>query len=88
MVLYDPSRTPEVASADAVLIVHDFLQRCRRWAAEREIPARLQQVQADLDPQDAARLQQWIAYLRFTEHAIEELESGRLDHWFTDGDST
>jgi hypothetical protein len=83
MALYDPQRTPRVAPEDAVLVVRDFLQRCRRWA-EREIPRRLEQVAADGRPETAAKLHAWIAYVQFTDHALRELETGQLDHWFTD----
>lgn len=84
MALWDPARQPEVAPEDAVVVVHRFLERVRAWAAEREIPARTQRVATELDPAEAAKLHAWIAYLRFTEHALAELEDGTLDRWFAD----
>jgi hypothetical protein len=80
--LYDPNRRVQIDPADAVVVVHDFLDRCRRWA-ERDLPRRVEQVSAELQPEDAAKLHGWITYLRHTEHAIDELKKGELDHWFT-----
>lgn len=82
MALYDPTREPDVTPEDAVLVVRAFLQRCARWAEEREIPRRLDELGEVADPGRAAELHAWIAYLRFTEHAIRELEDGTLDGWF------
>lgn len=83
MPLYDPDHEPQVAAEDAVVVVHRFLEQVRQWAQEREIPKRLARVEADLDPGEAAKLHGWITYLRFTEHALGELEDGTLDGWFT-----
>jgi hypothetical protein len=66
-----------------VQAVHGFLQRCRTWALEQEIPRRLEQVAQTNDPAAAAKLHEWVAYLQFTEHALRELEQGTLDAWFT-----
>ena len=85
MSLYDPARKPQVDPADAVLVVHEFLERCRAWAVEREIPKRLQRVAQDADPAEAGKLHEWVAYARFVEHAMKELREGALDDWFTDG---
>ena len=68
--------------AAAALTAHRFLLRCRQWAVEIELPKCRERVQQSTDPEDAARLHQWISYLQFTDHAIAELESGALDHWF------
>ena len=87
MPLFDPDREVAVAPEDAVHVVHDFLLRCRAWAIEREIPKRLQRVEADQDPAEAAKLHGWITWRRFCEHALREIEDGTLDAWF-DGDST
>ncbi len=86
MALIDEGRAARVAPADAAAVVHAFLGRCRRWALEREIPARAEKAAASLDPADAARLHEWVAYLRFTEHTLRELEEGRLDHWFKESE--
>ena len=85
MSLYDPARTARVEPADAVLVVHDFLRRCRQWAVEREIPARLERVARSGDPAEAGKLHEWVAYAQFVEHAMTELRDGTLDHWFTGG---
>ncbi len=85
MPLFNPAHRPALAPQDAVAAVHDFLQRCQHWAAEIEIPKRLQRVEEDLQTEDAAKLHAWVAYLRFTEHALGELEAGKLDHWFQEG---
>ena len=83
MPLYDPNHQPRLAPADALSTVHTFLQRCRQWALEQEIPQRLEKVRSGLQPQEAAKLHEWIAYLRFVEHTLHELEAGTLDHWFS-----
>ena len=82
MPLYNADRRPEISPEAAAHAVHGFLLRCRAWAVEKEIPKRLQRVEETSDPAEAAKLHEWIAYLRFTEHAIGELEQGELDHWF------
>ena len=83
MPLYDADRDPAVEPEDAVIVVHRFMQRCRAWATDREIPKRIDRVAESLRPEDAAKLHAWIAYLQFTEHVLSELEDGTLDHWFT-----
>lgn len=83
MPLYDPDRRADVPPELAAQAVHDFLQRCRQWAADVEIPKRLDRVAQGLEAAEAAKLHEWIAYLKFTEHALAELERGELDHWFT-----
>lgn len=83
MPLFDPQRETDIDPKDAIVAVHDFLLKCREWAQQREIPKRVQRVDAELDPAAAAQLHAWISYLRFTEHALEELENGTLDHWFS-----
>lgn len=82
MPLYDPERAPDVAPEDAVAVVHDFLRRCRDWAVEREIPKRLHRVAEGQEPAEAAKLHEWIAWRRYVEHALQELEAGTLDSWF------
>lgn len=82
MPLYDPDHSPTVAPEDAIAVVHEFLGFCRAWATEREIPRRLERVESNLEPADVAALHQWVTWMRFTEHALEELENGTLDHWF------
>lgn len=85
MPLYDPQRVVHVDPRDAVAVARDFMVRCRDWAAQREIPARLERVCDGLDPVEAGKLHAWVAWMRFCEHAIAELEDGRLDAWFLDG---
>lgn len=83
MPLYDATLQPNVAPEDALKIVHQFLTKCHGWASAREIPKRLKELESSLDKDQAAKLHEWIAYLRFTEHTIRELEDGTLDHWFS-----
>ena len=83
MSLYDPERQPDVAAEDAVAIVHDFLEKCRSWATEREIPKLLARLEADAMTEDAAKLHQWTTWRDFVDHALHELEDGTLDRWFS-----
>lgn len=82
MSLFDPERQPDLSPEDAIVVVHRFLHRCRTWATDREIPERLARLAEDPTPERAAKLHAWTSYLAFTEHALAELESGTLDHWF------
>jgi hypothetical protein len=79
MPLYDASRKPEVAPEDAVLVVHDFVGKCRAWAVG-EIAKR--EATAAGDPVATAKLEAWRSYLAFTDHTLRELEEGTLDRWF------
>jgi hypothetical protein len=87
-VLWRPGLTPDVPPDQAVAVVHAFLVRCRGWALTREIPKRTLRVQQDPTPEAVASLHSWVSYLRFTEHAIQEIETGTLDHWFRRPDNT
>jgi len=82
MTLYDPNRAPQVDPADAVKVVEAFLEKCRAWAIEREIPKRLQRVEQTHDLAEAAKLHEWVAWERFVDHALVELRDGTLDAWF------
>lgn len=82
MTLYDPSRAPHVHPADAVRVVEDFLERCRAWAVDVEIPKRLKRVEDSHDLGEAAKLHQWVTWERFVDHALRELRDGTLDPWF------
>lgn len=82
MALYDPDHNPQVSPQDAAVVAHRFLTRCRDWARDREIPRRLEQVGEGLDPVAAGRLHAWVAWMRFCEHALTEIEDGTLDAWF------
>lgn len=84
--LYDPARTPRVDPRDAAAIAHAFLRRCRAWGAEREIPDRIRRLQEAPTRQEAAELHAWAAWVEFVDHALREVESGRLDHWFGEAD--
>ena len=84
--LFDPARRSEVDPADAVQVAHAFLARCRRWGAEREIPTRLERLREHPTPEEAAKLHAWTSWVAFVDRAMAELESGTLDHWFTDRD--
>lgn len=86
--LWQPGPAPDVAPEHAVAVVHAFLVRCRTWALTREIPKRTLRVQQDPSPEAVASLHSWVSYLRFTEHAIQEIETGTLDHWFRRPDNT
>lgn len=82
-----PIPAPAVDKADAVRIVEGFLERCRAWAIEREIPKRLRRVEETHDPAEAAKLHEWVAWERFVDHALAELRDGTLDAWFTGPDA-
>src|SRR5262245_53346018 len=85
--LYDPTRTVDMDPADAVIVVHRFLEKCAAWAERREIPKTVDRVRTASDPQEAAsqaaRLHAWTSWLAFVRHAQSELRSGSLDRWFT-----
>ena len=80
--LYKPGYSPELLPSDALAITHEFLLFCRQWAVEKEIPKRRAELRDSNDPERVARLTAWESYIEFTDHAIHELESGTLDHWF------
>ena len=80
--LYIEGYTPQVPPEDALAVTREFLLFCRSWATEKEIPKRRAQLHDSSDPERVARLQAWLSYVDFTDHAIQELESGTLDHWF------
>lgn len=82
MALYDPEREPAVEPADAAAVVHAFLVKARAWAIEREIPKRIERVREGHDMGEAAQLHAWVAWQRFVEHTLREIEDGTLDHWF------
>jgi hypothetical protein len=89
--LFDAERAanpPEIDPADAVIAVHRFLVRCRAWGAEREVPRLLARLGASPTPapEDAAKLHAWTSWVAFVDHALGELESGKLDPWFIRGD--
>lgn len=83
MTLFEPDRHPQVGAQDALAIVHRFVEQCRAWAVDKEIPKRLQRLADDPDASEGARLQAWITYRDFLDHTLRELEDGTLDHWFT-----
>jgi hypothetical protein len=80
--LYKDGYKPQLSPEDALAATHQFLLFCRHWAVEKEIPKRKQRFEHSGNPEDATRLRDWQVYLDFTEHAISELETGTLDHWF------
>jgi len=84
MSLYDRNRAPVMHPADAVFAVHGFLERCRGWGTEREIPKLLARLTTDPSPEDAAKLHAWTSWVTFVDHALAEIESGHLDPWFTE----
>ena len=76
-------RRGSTASAEqAITSVHQFLERCRTWGTEREIPKLLARLAEHATPSDASRLHEWTTWVAFVDHAMAELESGTLDHWF------
>ncbi|TNE86394.1 MAG: hypothetical protein EP330_21885 [Deltaproteobacteria bacterium] len=85
MAHFDPEYTPDVSPADRAAIAHDFMKRCREWAVTVELPKRRQAVLDSDDPEAAAKLHQWLTWLAFTDHALGEIESGKLDPWFDGG---
>ncbi len=84
MALFDPEHRVDVDAADAATLTHRFLTRCRAWAVEKEIPKRLTRTAESLDPAEAARLHEWVAWVAFVDHALHEVESGKLDPWFAE----
>jgi len=80
--LFDPTRHVDVDPRDAVRVAHAFMQRCRTWAVEVELPKRRGRVQHSDAPEHAAKLHGWLTYLAFLDHTLAELEDGTLDHWF------
>lgn len=83
---YDPDHAPSIDGRDAAAVVHRFLVRCRAWGADREVPARLERVRNHPVPEEAAKLHAWVAWVAFVDHALRELESGKLDDWLVDRD--
>lgn len=79
---FDRSHTPSATPAERAAIAHDFLVRCREWATEVELPKRRREALESDAPEAAAKLHQWLTWLAFTEHALAEIESGKLDPWF------
>jgi hypothetical protein len=84
MALLEDARrsSPALAPDASILAVERFLRRCLEWADEVELPKRRARVQTSTDAADAASLHAWLAYRAFTEHALQELGEGTLDHWF------
>ncbi len=76
----------ELTTAEQRAAVQAFLVRCRSWATEREIPIRVQQISEDPRAERAASLHAWLSWRDFIDHALVELESGTLDHWFPEPD--
>lgn len=62
----------DTTPAERLAAVHAFTTRCRAWAVAA-IARRQEEGRAADD---------WELYLRFTDHTLEELENGALDHWF------
>jgi hypothetical protein len=64
--------TPPDDPAQALAAAHAFVTRCRAWAVD-ELARRAENGK----PREA-----WESYLAFTDHTLQELENGTLDHWF------
>ena len=56
--------------------VADFLRRCIEYADE----AIAKKTQSGDDSEELAK---WLAYRDYTDYALKEVESGELNHWFT-----
>jgi hypothetical protein len=56
-------------------IVLDYLKRCNAYA-EDSIARKTERDEFD-------QTVSWKSYIEFNDHAIEEIENGTLDHWFT-----
>ena len=56
-------------------IVLDYLKRCNAYA-EDSIARKTERDEYD-------QTVSWKSYIEFNDHAIEEIENGTLDHWFT-----
>ena len=80
--LFKAAPPPEVEPTAAVHVAHAFIQRCRAWATERELPKRRAAAAVADDPAVVAKLHGWLTYVQFLEHTLKELEDGTLDHWF------
>jgi hypothetical protein len=81
-ILFKKGYNPTIDARDALSITHEFLLFCRQWALEKEIPKRLAEAAETDITTRATPLAEWETYVKFTDHAIYELESGTLDHWF------
>jgi hypothetical protein len=85
MPLYDPRVRVAAPPAERVAIARRFVLQCLDWANEREIPKHMQRVAAEPKAEDASKLKDWLTFRDFLQHALEELEDGRLDGWFEEG---
>ena len=66
-------------------IVSDFIRQCNDYADGqiRKYQARLQQAE-DVDALALeAQIYNWKVYKAFNTYAVEELQTGELDSWFT-----
>ena len=59
---------------DRKAVVADFLRKCIDYA-NASIERKQQRGQDDLIPA-------WQSYIEFTQHAIDEIHTGKLDSWF------
>jgi hypothetical protein len=82
----EPRRVFHVATADAVVIATNFVRRCIAWAHAHGLPRALARWEQEPSIENLRKLEDWRAYIRFQEHALEELAAGKLDAWFTECD--
>lgn len=82
----EPRRADNLATAEAVVIATNFVRRCIAWAQSHGLPRAHDRWVAEPSAENLRKLDDWRAYIRFQEHALEELAAGKLDAWFTDCD--
>ena len=56
-------------------VVLDYLERCNTYAEESIV--------RKTERGEALETESWKSYIEFNNHAIEEINNGTLDHWFT-----
>lgn len=71
---------PEIKAA----VVHLFLEKVQRYSEEMiERKSKEMKKRKKIDPEAIEKWLHWIHYHRFNQIALEEIEDGTLDAWFT-----
>ena len=71
--------------AEGRIGLHDLLRAfaaARSWEEDAQTTRDAAVRRLGEDLLEAAKLHEWVAYLRYTEIAIDEVEKGELDSWF------
>ena len=66
-------------------IVKDFLSKCNVYATMKlkDYTAEDQETQSSSKKRELhEKRNQWQTYIQFNEHAIKEINTGKLDSWF------